>query len=369
MASESFLPPAMWESGTNQNSIPANDNALRFQISQTNVNNGTTAQPVSPVDGAAYIIQSTHTGTQWSTFTPKDVAIYSSGTWYAFAPSEGQRVSISGVSYIYTGGAWTAASSSSDMLSVLTAAEISVTGATTATFGRMHVCSGTTADYTLSLPAVSGNAGKFIGVRMASGLTRWVTLDANGSELIDGALTRKMWANETAILMCDGSAWTKVSGKSIPIRVNMARLTNAFTLVNAIWNGVLMNTVIDDNTSALAVPSGDTSGGRVRVLRPGSYFAAGFCTGQTFTLGATMAAGAVNTTGSSFDPTSTPNSWGAMAGATLLHASGAACFNAAASTYFYVACYNGDSSNRTTPTGGAGSVIQPTLSVVEQTLW
>lgn len=109
MASTPYTPPAMWESGTNQNSIPANDNSLRFWISQTNVNNATTAQPVSPTEGATYIIQSTHTGTQWATFTPKDVAIYSGGTWYAYAPVEGQRVSVSGVSYIYTSGAWTAA--------------------------------------------------------------------------------------------------------------------------------------------------------------------------------------------------------------------------------------------------------------------
>ncbi len=104
-----FLPPAMWASGTNQNSIPANDNALRFQISQSNVNNATTAQPGSPADGDAYIIQSTHTGAQWATFTPKDLAIFSGGTWYAFTPVEGNRVTVSGAVYVYASGAWAAA--------------------------------------------------------------------------------------------------------------------------------------------------------------------------------------------------------------------------------------------------------------------
>lgn len=108
---DTYLPPSMWESGTNQNSIPANDNALRFHISQTNVNNVTTAQPVSPVDGDTYIIQSTHTGSQWSTFTPKSVAIYWGGTWYEYFPNEGQRVSINGAIYVYTSGAWTLATS------------------------------------------------------------------------------------------------------------------------------------------------------------------------------------------------------------------------------------------------------------------
>jgi hypothetical protein len=110
MASTPILPFATWASGTNQNSIPANDNALRAEILQRNVNNATTAQPGSPADGDCYIIQSTHTGAQWSAFTPKDVAIYKSGSWYAFAPVEGVRVSVSGASYIYTSGAWTAAS-------------------------------------------------------------------------------------------------------------------------------------------------------------------------------------------------------------------------------------------------------------------
>lgn len=109
MASTPFMPPAMWLSGTNQNSIPANDNAMRLWITQADVDNATTAQPASPADGDVHIIQSTHTGAQWSTFTPNDVAIFSGGTWYAFAPVEGMRVSVSGTVYIYTSGAWAAA--------------------------------------------------------------------------------------------------------------------------------------------------------------------------------------------------------------------------------------------------------------------
>lgn len=107
--SENFLPPDFWESGTTDNSIPANDNALRFHISQTDVNNATNAQPGSPSDGDAYIIQATHTGAQWATFTPKSVAIYWGGTWYEFLPHEGQRVSVTGAIYVYTSGAWTLA--------------------------------------------------------------------------------------------------------------------------------------------------------------------------------------------------------------------------------------------------------------------
>lgn len=106
-----FLPPSMWTAGMTQPSVPVNDNSLRFMLTQTNVNNATTAQPGSPSDGDAYIIQSTHTGTQWSTFSPKDLAIYFGGTWYNFTPSEGNRVSIDGAIYVYTAGAWVLATS------------------------------------------------------------------------------------------------------------------------------------------------------------------------------------------------------------------------------------------------------------------
>lgn len=118
-------------------------------------------------------------------------------------------------------GTWAtpAGGSASDMLSVLTASEISVTTTATLTIGRMHVCSGTSADYTVTLPAVSGNTGRFIGLRMSPSLTRFITLEGNGSELIDGELNRLMRANETALLFCDGAAWTKIAGKTIATSV------------------------------------------------------------------------------------------------------------------------------------------------------
>lgn len=109
--SKPLLPPDFWVAGTDPE-VPWNDNFLRFLISQHDVNNATTAQPslTSPADdGKCYIIQSTHTGAQWASFTPKSVAVFYGGGWYEFTPVEGFRISISGASYIYTSGAWTAA--------------------------------------------------------------------------------------------------------------------------------------------------------------------------------------------------------------------------------------------------------------------
>lgn len=255
---------------------------------------------------------------------------------------------------------------SSDMFSPLVSGEIAVTTTATLTLGRIHVCSGTTADYTVTLPAVAGNAGKFVGLRMAPGLTRWVTLKGNAAEPIDGSNTRRMWANESAVVFCDGTTWTKVAGKTVPVHAVMSRQT-AQAMTVAAWVQIPMTTIGYDNTSALAVPAADTSGGRIRVLRPGSYFAQGFVTGENFVVGKTLAGGVVNTTGASFDPAGLPHAWGAMAGAALLHAGGSGVFNAAASTYFYVTAFNGDTVSRSTPV--ASSIIEPTLSAIEQPTW
>ena len=110
--STAILPLAVWASGTNQNSIPANDNALRVEaMNREIISQAVTAQPGSPSDGDTYIIAATHTGTQWATFSPKDIAIYRGGTWYAWAPVEGLIVNVAGTMYKYDGGAWTSAGS------------------------------------------------------------------------------------------------------------------------------------------------------------------------------------------------------------------------------------------------------------------
>lgn len=97
MASTPILPFAKWLSGTNQNSIPANDNSLRHQIlNGLVISKVTAAQPASPADGDIYILPATPTGAQWAGFDEDDVVIFMGGTWYAFAPSEGVVVNFEG---------------------------------------------------------------------------------------------------------------------------------------------------------------------------------------------------------------------------------------------------------------------------------
>lgn len=102
-----ILPLAVWQSGTNENSIPANDNALRLEaLSRLVISMIVTAQPVSPADGDVYIIPAAATGTQWATFDEGDLTIYRGGNWYAWAPVPGIVVNVDGALNEWEGSAW-----------------------------------------------------------------------------------------------------------------------------------------------------------------------------------------------------------------------------------------------------------------------
>lgn len=102
-----ILPFAVWQSGTNENSIPANDNSLRHEIlNGLVISSSTAAQPGSPSDGAIYIIPAGATGAQWSTFDEFDLTIYRGGTWYAYAPVEGIVVNLAGTLNRWDGAAY-----------------------------------------------------------------------------------------------------------------------------------------------------------------------------------------------------------------------------------------------------------------------
>ena len=102
-----LIPFDPWVSGTNQNSIPANDNAMRAEVLAAGViADDVTAQPGSPADGDLYIIPSGATGTQWATFAEDSLAYYMDGTWYEFTPYENLLKVVDGVVKIYDGADW-----------------------------------------------------------------------------------------------------------------------------------------------------------------------------------------------------------------------------------------------------------------------
>lgn len=106
--SKPLIPFDRWASGTNANSIPANDNSLRSEIlSSSAVSDSVTAQPAmtSPADdGKWYVIPAGATGAQWATFAQDSAAIFYGGTWYEFTPVDGVVVTIDGSQYVYAGG-------------------------------------------------------------------------------------------------------------------------------------------------------------------------------------------------------------------------------------------------------------------------
>jgi len=79
--------------------------------------------------------------------------------------------------------------------SIETTTKVLVTGTTTlddSAFGKWHHCSGTSADYTITLPTAVGNEGKmilFAGDADIAVLSKLVTIDGSGTEKLNNALT------------------------------------------------------------------------------------------------------------------------------------------------------------------------------------
>lgn len=179
----------------------------------------------------------------------------------------GTGLSMSGTTLNSSGG-------SGDIVAPLTSAEISITTTATATISRMHVISGTSANYTVTLPAASGNANKFVGLRIAPTATKLFTIDGDGSETIDGELTRIMWAAESAILFCDGSNWFKVAGKSRAMLCTMHLSSNQTGITTSTMTKVNVDTTDLDNTGLMA----DTGNSRINIVRPNNYSLEGTAT-------------------------------------------------------------------------------------------
>jgi hypothetical protein len=247
--------------------------------------------------------------------------------------------------------------------------EVAITGTvtlTSAAFGRMHVISGTTANYTITLPAVSGNAGQIIGFRVApiASATRIYTLDGNSTETIDAATTRMLWAHEVAILLCDGTEWNKIGGHSVPMACILRRETTQ-SIANTTWTQIVMTTSVSDNTSSLAVPLGNTTSGRAVIIRPGNYAAQGFASLSGVTAGVETNGGVVK---NAADPGDNPNSFTTIStpASGNIQASASAIFSCAAGDWIGATVWHQHGSARDTR---AVATVYPSLSVVEIPAW
>ena len=141
----------------------------------------------------------------------------------------------------------------------------SVTGTATIVIGQMALCTGTTSDYTVTLPPAASNTGKSIGVRMSLALTKLVTVKGNASELIDGQNARVMWAGEFAVMTSDGTGWYKSAGRSIPMYC-MGSLQSIVSIPGPPGTSLLVTPITD--------PAGLFLSSIVTIRRSGTYISA-----------------------------------------------------------------------------------------------
>ena len=80
MTAQAIFPLAQWQEGTNQNSTPANDNALRIQALMAPAKGFAAAAPGSPADYDQWVVS-----VAWGGFTVDNIVIYLGGTWKEFA--------------------------------------------------------------------------------------------------------------------------------------------------------------------------------------------------------------------------------------------------------------------------------------------
>lgn len=92
--SDPILPLEVWQEGTLQNDVPANDNALRLEALSREVL-AVANSPSSTNDGDVFIVGSAPAGA-FATFDEDDLTIYRGGTWYAWAPVAGIVVNVAG---------------------------------------------------------------------------------------------------------------------------------------------------------------------------------------------------------------------------------------------------------------------------------
>jgi len=178
-----------------------------------------------------------------------------------------------GTRFLRDDGTWQAAGGAADDFLSLSRTEVALSAAATldaAAFGKMHVLSGP-ADFAVTLPPASGNAGKVVAFRVAGSAAALVTLDGNLAETIDGQETRIVWAQESALLLCDGAGWTKIAGRTRPMGCRVI-LANDADPTRA--QQINHNTSINVNFTHAPYDYGgiaDTANDRVLVRRAGQY--------------------------------------------------------------------------------------------------
>jgi hypothetical protein len=121
-----------------------------------------------------------------------------------------------------------------------------------------------TADSSAKLPPPT--AGARVEVVVTGALAHAFTLLPNGSETINGATSRILFAGESAVVESDGANWFKVSGRSIPCICTMTLNANQGLTPNAA-SFIALNNVVKDFPGTMGSPANFG----MYIRRPGNY--------------------------------------------------------------------------------------------------
>lgn len=117
---------------------------------------------------------------------------------------------------IASGSAYTVLSPGGrDALQPGSAAKTSAYTLTMTDIGTFFSCDASSAGFTVTLPAAATATGRYWAIVANTGASNDVTIDADGSEVINGATTLVLRPGDVAYLRCDGSEWGAVASVNV----------------------------------------------------------------------------------------------------------------------------------------------------------
>ncbi len=148
-----------------------------------------------------------------------------------------------------------------------------ITASTTLTLDQEVVLCNNSSNITVTLPTASGISGKTYTLKKIGNNTATVTIDAAGSETIDGATTLLLYLRYDSIAIAsDGSNWLIVADGLQPHGVGISRAT-AQSITSHTATKVLYGTVVFDPASLA-----DIANSRIVIKRAGRYDIQAFAT-------------------------------------------------------------------------------------------
>jgi hypothetical protein len=92
---------SVWQEGSTENAIPANENTLHIQAAFGPAKDFSDAKPSSPTAYDQYIVRTT-----WGGFGVGNIVIYVNGTWLEFATFNGLSKIVNGIRHVRVSGSW-----------------------------------------------------------------------------------------------------------------------------------------------------------------------------------------------------------------------------------------------------------------------